>query len=188
MLIKLYETYNKVKDVFKKPVLKFSACKWQGSGFLPVWRHGNMIYFGKQHQEYFTNWNYARLVSSEWTGLGKQKHPILSRIFKPVYQLPIWLSFYIFNHDMYWKTKYDEYRFEYPPQFTIVLFGWSFNWWLINPTGDVKYDADYWESILNYLEYKDDPNWKEKVNKSMGQWKCSDGSIRDAFNEKNFLK
>jgi hypothetical protein len=38
------------------------------------------------------------------------------------------------------------------------------------------------------LEYKDSPNWKEKVNKSMGQWKCSDGSIRDAFDEKKFLK
>ena len=56
MIIKLYETYNKVKDVFKKPVLKFKACKWQDSPLLPVWRSGPTICLGK-YGEYTDKFN-----------------------------------------------------------------------------------------------------------------------------------
>ena len=113
MIIKLYETYNKVKDVFKKPVLKFKACKWQDSPLLPVWRSGPTICLGK-YGEYTDKYHFARLENCEWNEVGKKNHPILSKLFKPKYQLPVWLSFYIFNHDLIWKTKWEEYRFEYP--------------------------------------------------------------------------
>lgn len=191
MLIKLYETYNKVKDVFKKPVLKFKACKWQDSPLLPVWRSGPTICLGK-YGEYTDKYHFARLESSEWNDVGKKNHPILSKFFKPKYQLPVWLSFYVFNHDMIWKTKWSEYRFEYPPQFSIVIFGYSFNWWLTSPGTDSQ-DYDYWESILYYLyEYKDDPDWKEKVTKRMGNWIVNYGkeneTSRPAFNQEAFLK
>lgn len=155
-MLKLYKTYNKVKNVFKKPILKWSFCKWRHSGLLPVWRHGNSIKFGK-YDEYDTKWNYAKLISAKWNEKGKRNHPIISKLFKPYYQLPIWLSFYIFNRDVMWKPKFDYYCFEYPPQFTIVFFGWSLNFWLINPTGKLINDYDYWETVLEYIDINDNP-------------------------------
>ena len=160
---KMWKTYNKVKNVFEKPILKWSFRKWRKSGLLPVWRRGNTIKIAREG-EYTCKYFYARLENCEWNSVGKIKHPILSRIFKPMYQLPVWLSFYIFHHDVIWKSKYDEARFEYPPQFSIIFFGWSLNFWLINPTGDISYDDDYWEAILEYIQCK---NLKE-VDKILG--------------------
>ena len=153
--LKLYETYNKVKHIYKKPILKWSFCKWKHSNLLPVWRHGNEIALGK-HGEYSLSWSYAKLINSEWNSWGKRQHPILSMFFKPYYQLPLWLSFYVFNHDVFVKWKYDTVQFEYPPQFSIVIFGWSLNFWLTNPTGDINHDYSYWESIFNYLDTNDE--------------------------------
>lgn len=155
-MIKLWNTYNKVKNIFKKPKLRYYFGKWIHDPCLPIWRRGNCIHLAK-YQEYDSKWEYARYIDSWWTDLGKKNHPIISKLFKPMYILPIWLSFYIFNRDIMWKTKYsdEDYRFEYPGQFTIVAFGYSLSFWLQNPTGDVTRDDDYWESILTYLHYKD---------------------------------
>lgn len=152
----MYKTYNKVKDVFKKPILKWSCRNWYKSNLLPVWRRGNSICLAK-YGEYESKWNYAKFISADWTELGRKNHPIISKLFKPYYQLPKWCAFYIFNHDVIWKMKYDEARYEYPPQFTIVFFGWSLNFWLINPTGDVMYNDDYWETMLDYIDIKKNP-------------------------------
>lgn len=75
---------------------------------------------------------------------------------KPCYKLPIWLSFYIFNHDIGWKTKWGDTRYEYPPQFTIVFFGLAFSIWLSAPKceKDHFYQDGYWEGIIDYGFYK----------------------------------
>lgn len=80
--------------------------------------------------------------------------------------LPIWLSFDLINWSMHWKNKYDYYRYEWPPQFTIVFFGLSLDFWLVNPTGDSSKDSDYWESILYYRDLGDLKN----VDQVMGNW------------------
>lgn len=76
---------------------------------------------------------------------------------KPQYELPIWLSFHIFNHDVGWKTKWDDTRFEWPPQFTIVFFGFAFSIWLSTPKCEDWYlhQDGYWEGIIDYGFYKD---------------------------------
>ena len=80
---------------------------------------------------------------------------------KPQYELPIWLSFHIFNHDVGWKTKWDETRYEWPPQFTIVFFGLAFSIWLSAPETDVKNLSQdgYWEGVIDYGFYKDEENF-----------------------------
>ena len=80
---------------------------------------------------------------------------------KPRYQLPIWLSFHIFNHDVGWKTKWDETRYEWPPQFTIVFFGLAFSIWLSAPETAVKNLSQdgYWEGVIDYGFYKDEENF-----------------------------
>ena len=75
---------------------------------------------------------------------------------KPRYQLPIWLAFNIFNHDVGWKTKWDDTRYEWPPQFTIVFFGLAFSVWLSAPKceGEHFHQDGYWEGVIDYGFYK----------------------------------
>jgi len=75
---------------------------------------------------------------------------------KPKYQLPIWLSFYIFNHDIGWKTKWGDTRYEWPPQFTIVFFGLAFSIWLSAPKCECEHchQDGYWEGVIDYGFYK----------------------------------
>lgn len=183
--IRMYDTYNLAKEMFDKPVLKWNFCRWRHSPCLPVWRHGNTI-------KLYTSWadvkeNREKFRSEYiWSESGKKSHPILSKIFKrPIYHLPIWLSFYIFNHDLFWKTKWGENRFEYPPQLSIVFFGWSLNFWLREPsspdgTNYLTNDADYWETLLDYIEYKN--KFPNKIHKIKGRWGVS-GTATDTQNK-----
>ena len=149
------ETYRMSKDVFIKPKFHFFFGPWRKEHNLPVWRRGPQIWFGK-YNEITTKWDYARLVSSEWNELGKKNHPILSKIIKkPVWQLPIWLSFYVFNSDIMYKTKWDEsdFRYEYPAHFTVVFFGLAFSITAYIPKendDDWLCQDEYWESMLTY--------------------------------------
>lgn len=135
---RIYETYNKVNDVFVEPKLKWKLGLWKNDPNLPVWTRE----FRKKLRKRGLSW------------LPTQIH------------LPLWLSFYLYNEDLCWKTKYSDYRYEFPPQFTIVLFGISLSVWLVNPFENDGDDMDYWESILWYIHYKD----LSKVDENMGNW------------------
>ena len=77
-----------------------------------------------------------------------------TRIIPARLKLPIWLAFHIFNRDITFKTKWTSYdfRYEFPPQFTIVFFGLSLSFWLYP---ECKSETDspyhYWESLLTYI-------------------------------------
>lgn len=182
MIFKLYNTYNKVKHKFKKPKLHWRLGLWKHDPCLPVWRRGPEIRLGKYRKNYYCQNGVTHYKSgvSYWTDSNEKQHEIPCwaisthkvpckyawnrdiRIklrkwglgwIPPVIQLPMWLSFHIFNHDMIWKTKFEDYRFEFPPQFTIVLFGISLSFWLNAPVDkdDTSGYYSYWESILWYL-------------------------------------
>lgn len=168
---KLYKTYNTVRNVFIEPKLHFHCGWWKHSPGLPVWRRGPQIRLGK-YGDYTTAYRYAKLLDSQWTPIGKKRHPILSRLCKPVIQLPIWMTFRIFNHDLFWKTKWGEYRYEFPPQFSIIIFGYAFEFWL-KPEQN---EDHYWEAILAY-KYVNNPNYEPIINagKAVGVWQSSNG-------------
>ena len=182
-------TYKRNKDAFIKPKIKFFFGLWKNEPNLPVWRRGNFIEFSKYSERNHT-WDYARLVKSEWNELGKQNHPILSKIFKPMYQLPLWLSFYIFNHDIMYKTKWSEsdFRYEYPSHFTIVFFGLCFSMTAYIPKkneDDWICQDQYWESMLTYEYYNRD---LEKTNDVCGWYnRPGDNNFRFKFDSR-FLK
>ena len=74
---------------------------------------------------------------------------------KPRFFLPIWFTVDCFCYDVIYKWKYDEIRYEYPPQFTIVLFGLAITVQLIpDPVDDTDCPDHYWESLLSYLHNK----------------------------------
>lgn len=99
------------------------------------------------------------------------------KIFGRKFTTPLWLTFYVFNWKTMWKTKWDTYRYEFPPQWTLVFFGLSISFWL-------HADESYWESILYYTDpckmsgtrgYTDytETNFKGDIvetGKVMGQW------------------
>lgn len=87
----------------------------------------------------------------------------------PVIQLPIWTAFHFYDNDIMWKTKYDDYRYEFPGFIGLVIFGLSISLTAYIPKEnekDYSCNDDYWESILNYQEYKD----LKKVHEIMGVW------------------
>lgn len=90
---------------------------------------------------------------------------------KPIIQLPIWLSFHIFNWDVCYKWKYDEIRYEFPPQFTIVFFGLALTIMAVpEPEDDDDCPDHYWESLLSYLYQEECEGSVEKTLHFCGQW------------------
>lgn len=93
----------------------------------------------------------------------------------PIIKLPIWMKFHIVNLDLGWKTKWDDYRYEFPPQFTIIAFGLSLSFTLHSPIqNDFACDDHYWESILNYIYGNKSGTLKEAIEHT-GIWNfCGD--------------
>lgn len=196
MAFNLYKTYNKVKHKFKKPKLYWKFGLWKHDHCLPVWRRGPQIRLGRYREHWYQPQNTIHYKSgvSYWTNSRGEKceipcysmsthklpcyyawnRPVRKKLKKlglawipPVIQLPLWCSYYVFNRDVMWKTKFENYRFEFPPQFTIVFFGLALSFWLKPPFMDNICDEDdYWESILWYLnECNLDEDYKHINNK-----------------------
>lgn len=204
-MIKLYETYNKAKKVFVRPKLKcFFGC-WKKDPCLPVWRRGPVIRIGSYEKTYdvkdglhikvgesigkhsngqeypIAHYDYVRhklpgkLKSGQRVWRREYRKKWWAKIIPPDIQLPIWLTFRIFNHDLFWKTKWTDYdfRFEFPPQFTIVFFGLSLSFYL-KPKCKKETDNDYnyWESLLAYVYGKYAGDLTQTIMEQ-GQWESS---------------
>ncbi len=193
--IRLYDTFKKAKEFFKKPIVHWSFGLWRNNQCLPVWRRGPILRLGKSPYALNTNCYEVKNCVQIFTGYTTYKdstgnehqskcygwaatHKLPGGLkpgdivwkrdtrkklrkwglswIKPRYQLPIWLSFYIFNHDVGWKTKWGDTRYEWPPQFTIVFFGLAFSVWLKAPEceGEHVHDDGYWEGVIDYGFYK----------------------------------
>jgi len=170
--MKFLKLWRQCHKAFIRPKLAWYFGSWRGEPNLPVWRRGPIIRLAK-YGEYEEIWDYARLSDSSWTEEGRKKHSILSRIFrKPVIQLPYWLSFYYFNSDIVWKTKWseDDFRYEFPAHITLVFFGLALSVTTYIPKqsdDDWTVTDDYWESLLTFIYCKGDI---KKTDDIMGQW------------------
>jgi len=186
----MFKTLWKARDVFKMPKLHIYFGKWINDPCLPIWRRGNIVplaKYGKYLQlnnKQILSWyndkngKFVRLIHKVNRNL-YWKQPIRRKLKKlhlswipPVIELPLWLSFYIFNLDVIWKYKWDETRYEYPPQFTIVFFGLSLSMWCNWEQSEFQYPDMYWESLLNYvygIKNKENFNIIEFRNK-LGKW------------------
>lgn len=175
--------WRRCHGAFVKPKLKWYFGLWRHEGNLPVWRRGNTIHFG-EYKERNDTYDYAKLVSSEWTEEGKKNHPILSKLVKPTYVLPNWLSFYFFNSDIMYKSKWseDDFRYEFPAHITLVIFGFAISVTAYIPKqneNDWTCQNDYWESLLTFNYYDGDI---KKTNEVMGWWnKPGDDNFRFRF-------
>lgn len=199
-MCKLYKTWKHAKGVFVKPSLHVYFGRWIKDPNLPCWRNGPIIFLCGKHKLsdyayrvcnsvlYCEGLTKDGIKSYRWSTChklpGKLKReqfvwrkPIREKLKKwhlgwipPVIYLPIWLRFHIVNLDVVWKTKFDEIRYEYPPQFSIIAFGLSLTFTLHYPTPHDRFanDDHYWESLLNYV-YGDNPTVANAVRKT-GVW------------------
>lgn len=117
---------------------------------LPVWRRGNTFRILKKYNHYVYNTNN---VGYAWNDDFKPKlEKYHLSWLKPQYELPIWMCIYFFNNDVFWKRKYDDIAYEFPPQLTIVLFNisLSLHWHSPIDDGDCLNDDNYWTTLLSY--------------------------------------
>ena len=203
-MIELFKTYNKVKDVFVRPKLKFQFGRWVNTSGLPVWRQGPIIYLDGDKNSYeVKNWHYIKTGTKIWQDSSGKEHTTniydISRHklpgglrsgdrvwnrdirkklkkwhldwLKPIIALPIFFAFHIFNWDVCYKWKYDDIRYEFPPQFTIVFFGLALTIMAIPELEDEYDNPDhYWESLLSYLYQEECDKSIEKTLNFCGQW------------------
>lgn len=203
-MIKLFRTYNKAKDVFVRPKIKFYFGLWKNCPGLPFWRRGKIITLAKRDMFYrISDIHYIKThnegdlkedgtkYSGNFFEAVKHKLPkplkdgdiiwirdIRKKLkkwglswVKPQYELPIWLSFGIFNYDVIYKWKYNDIRYEYPPQFTLVFFGLVFQMTLKAPLeDDDDMDDHYWESLLSYLYHPECKNAISNTVAYCGEW------------------
>lgn len=86
----------------------------------------------------------------------------------------------ILFRELWWKTKFGDYRFEYCPMIQIRFFGRYFIWALEAPNGSSNYE--YYESMLNYM-FKYNYNIHETISKY--NWYTLD-STNNSFKRKQF--
>lgn len=181
-------TYKKIKGVWQKPKLRVYFGSWLHDPNLPAWRnhtmrlgkYGNYYQIRKsveledksksRYDETFkcTIKSYYHVYHNRIKAEYAWKRPIRKKLRKfglgwvpPIIVLPWWLTIRIFNWDVFWKTKFDDVRYEFPPQFTIVFFGLSLTLTLHEPTGGYYTgDDQYWEGILDWLHKYDKDMYK----------------------------
>ena len=134
--------------------------------FLKIYRNVKDIFVPPRLKWYFGTWKKEPNLPVWRMG------PQIRWSNKKSWQLPIWLSFYLFDSDIYWKTKWDEYRYEYPAHITLVFFGLAISVTALPPkvNNELTLEEDYWETILTYERDMS----IEKLNKMMGYWKSID--------------
>ena len=71
--------------------------------------------------------------------------------------------------DLGWKTKYDDYRFEYSPIWSFVFFGYQLAVIFIAPEKD-----HYWEIFLPwYYETDKTKSWRERIEECKIKFPCT---------------
>ena len=194
-MLRMFKTYWKARKAFIFPKLHVYIGRWRNDPCLPIWRRGNCIWLirAKHMHDFCYRCKYGNVVSVWFRDKNgkinlsdhKLNHdayairPIRRKIKKwhlswlpAKIELPMWLSFYKFSNDVIWKTKWDEIRYEFPPQFTIVAFGLSFSMWLCpefksKDSWRLNYDH-YWETLLTYV-YRNVKSYEE-LRKRLGEW------------------
>ena len=199
-IIKLYNTWEKVKHIFVKPSLKVLF-------FTKSYLRGPIIYicprkwlFSKCHN--LKNGAYISIGTKTMTLGDKEystkvydytKHQLPNNLkqydivwnsnirrklkkwhlnwIKPVIYLPRWMRFKIENYDVQWKYKFDDIRYEFPPKFSIIAFGRQLTFTLQSPVqDDFALDDSYWEAILNHIYSNKTGTLKETIELT-GIWK-----------------
>lgn len=205
-MFRFLKTYSKAKGTWKRPRFEVFIGLWKNNPNAPHIKNP-LLRLGKYGQYYMiqksvtiedktrkettTDGHPIKVMKRITTGRIKQdyawRRDIRKKLRKfglgwlpPIITLPRFLKFGVYDYDLGWKPKYDDFRYEYPPQFTIVAFGLSLSITLHEPTGGYyTCDDQYWEGILAWLYGCDKDIYKTVMHE--GVWTRHSGERTEAF-------
>ena len=179
----------------------FSFLKVLNSPFKGLWlkwyfgeiKHGTPYFLPRKWVKCDLNdgvkaWDKLSIISQE-TYLKKQSRGSWVKYYAKSHTKPVPIKYFGFDFTtLGWKTKWDDYRFEWPPSISVVLFGKQLFISILPNIGFyqmfgkdyIKMDC-YWESWLHW-EYDTDKTkskeerFKELVFKHSNTWISSDSS------------
>lgn len=183
-----------MKKWLKQQISNFKY-KWSFLGVLNSPLRGLKLkwYFGeiKHGTPYFLPRKWVKWSKDDCIKAVKEKQAIFDKVGKPnPYTVdsfkntrkPIPIKYFGFQFTtLGWKTKWtpEDYRFEWSPMFSIVLFGKQICIWIMPNIGDVSTIAVdcYWEAYLIY-KYKTDKTKSkaERLTQLKEIYSCSWGS------------
>lgn len=167
------EWLNILNSPFKRPTLKFYFGKLA---------HGTPYFYPRRWRKYTLQEALDKateivgvptLENEKWTKYNEVRDRYLKGYLKAVPKKVGWDLV-----GLGWKTKWDDYRFEWSPMFSFVFFKWQF---CIFVMGHSTRQDNYWEAWL-YYHYRTSGNKLERLLKTMEdnpltyQW--SDGRVR----------
>lgn len=183
----MFKYLNRIKSNFE---YKFRFLKVIFSPLKPL---TTIWYFGeiKHGTPYFLPRKWVKLSKEDCEKSLQKDLELANKFNKPFnrtweyyknYKKPIPIKYFGFNFvSLGWKTKYDEYRFEWNPCISLVIFGKQLFVAIVPKIGNRYYDS-YWEAWLNY-EYRTNKKLsrKERVLQLFEKYSCtwigSDGKL-----------
>ena len=193
-----------MKKWFKQQISNFKY-KWSFLGVFNSPLRGLKLkwYFGeiKHGTPYFLPRKWVKCDLEDalkaWDKLGERSQQAYERTQGKA----TWLDYYIKHHTkpvpikylgfhfttLGWKTKWNEYRFEWSPMLSIVLFGKQICIWIFP---DIEFDDYrvaldcYWEAYLTY-KYKTDKtkSKEERLSQLKEKYSCSWGNSEKGYTD-----
>lgn len=156
-MIKLYNTWEKVKDTFVKPSLKVYFGKWKNDPNLPVWRGGPSIWLVRKQYRFFNNSKVYTVKDSTRIYTGEVPYKFGDKEYKskcyewaPKHKLPGKLKAgdHVWNRNI--RKKLKKWHLSWIPP-VIKLPSWT-RFYIIN------YDVD-WKTKWGYARYEYPPQF-----------------------------
>ena len=166
--------FRETKDVFVKPIKKyyFGRLMHGTPYFYPINFKKNIISIRKLEPKTKDELDKIPKHLKKYYGY-EYKLPMVRRtkywivkLLNKAYYIEIGYPIKIHFTNLGWKTKWDDVRFEWCPQFSIFFFKWQFCIWCCSPDGN---NDKYYEMMLHYL-YKSDKN----IKKAKETWRWID--------------
>jgi hypothetical protein len=180
--MKLKEIKKKIKGVFKQPVKKY---------YLGKRKYGTPYYWPWGHVAFFITLRRLKLKNDTPYIKGDRKSfsnfPTYARIKYKIVKFfgTHWYIGYgwpikVVSYGLGWKDKFDTPRFEWSPAFHIFFFCWQFRIVWASPCSD-KYEDNYWEQVLWFINYSDCNLQKAKETWPWCNTNTGESSWTDSF-------
>lgn len=106
---------------------------------------------------------------------------------KEGYREPKYIKYFGFTYNILgWKTKYDDYRFEWNPGFSFIIFGKQL-FIAVVPDVKVDYYDSYWEAWLTYKNKTEGTNTISKLIQLFDIYSCTWRSYNTTSDEEKVI-
>jgi hypothetical protein len=154
--MKLKEIKRKIKGVFKQPVRKYYLGKRKyGTPYFWPWGHAAFFIKIRKLKLDKNDLNATRIIDrfTNFPTYARIKYKIVKFLGSYWYIGYGW-PIKVVSYGLGCKDKFGTPRFEWSPAFHIFFFCWQFRIVWTSPCKD-KYEDNYWEQVLWFINYSD---------------------------------